>query len=73
MHIITISESKSLRGRWNVTGPGQGGRITGVDAHNAGDAAAKALVWAQRVGAPYCIVGHDKALELIPVEVRTKR
>lgn len=72
MHIITISESKSLPGSWRVQGPGVGGRLTGVDAHNAGDAAAKALNWAQNVGAPYCIVGHDKAIAMIPPEARSK-
>jgi hypothetical protein len=74
MKIITISHSTSLPGSWNVTGPGgRGGRISGVDAYNAGDAAAKALVWAQRVGAPYVIVGHDDAIKLIPEEVRCKQ
>ena len=41
-------------------------------AYNAGDAAAKALVWAQRVGAPYAIVGHDAAIKLIPENARMK-
>lgn len=73
MKVITISRSKSLPGSWNVTGPsGRGGRIHGVDAYNAGDAAAKALVWAQRVGPPYVIVGHDDAMKMIPPEVRSK-
>lgn len=72
MNIITISESKSMPGSWNVTGPGGRNRMTGVGAYNAGDAAAKALVWAQRVGAPYCIVGHDKAMAMIPQEARMK-
>lgn len=73
MNIITISQSKSMPGQWSVVGPsGRAGRPQGVDAYNAGDAAAKALVWAQRVGAPYCILGHDDALKLIPVEVRSK-
>jgi hypothetical protein len=72
MKIITISHSKSLPGNWQVTGPGRG-KLASVDAYNAGDAAAKALVWAQRVGAPYVIVGHDDALKLIPDEVRCKQ
>jgi hypothetical protein len=72
MKIITISQSKSMPGSWEVTGPGAGGGVTGVGAYNAGDAAAKALVWAQRVGAPYAIVGHDAAIKLIPENARMK-
>ena len=73
MKIITISQSKSMPGSWCVSGPGGGrGGLNSVDAYNAGDAAAKALVWAQRVGAPYAIVGHDDAMKLIPAEVRSR-
>lgn len=72
MKIITISQSRSLPGNWEVTGPGAGGRMARAGAYNAGDAAAKALVWAQRVGAPYAIVGHDAAIKLIPENARMK-
>lgn len=70
--IITISQSKSIPGSWQVSGPGVGGKVTGVGAYNAGDAAAKAIVWAQQVGAPYAIVGHDAAIKLIPEAARMK-
>lgn len=70
MHIITISER---RGRWTITGPDKRGRqFSRDDSWNAGDAAAKALNWAMNVGAPYCIVGHNEAMKLIPAEVRSK-
>ena len=72
MKIITISQSKSMPGSWEVTGPGGGGMIARAGAYNAGDAAAKAIVWAQQVGAPYAIVGHDAAIKLIPENARMK-
>lgn len=72
MNVITISTYASMPHRFRVEGPTGRGRVQGVDCANAGDAAAKAINWARNVGKPYCIVGHDAALKLIPEEVRSK-
>ena len=73
MNIFTITTYPSMPDRFYVQGPGGlNGRIQGRDCANAGEAAAVAINFARNVGGPYCIIGHDKALKLIPEQVRSK-
>ena len=73
MNVITISTYPSMPWRFRVQGPtGRRGAISGRDCNNAGEAAAVAIDWARNLVGPYCIVGHDKAMAMIPPEIRTR-
>ncbi len=71
MNIITITTYPSMPWRFRVQGPVGSSRVQGRDCNDAGEAAAVAVNWANDVGKPYVIIGHDSALKLIPPEVRS--
>lgn len=71
MKTITITTYPSMPGRFSVEAKEQGKRPVGRDAANAGEAAAIALQYAS--GSPrYVILGHSAAVEMIPLELRSK-
>jgi hypothetical protein len=74
MKIRTFTiRSTSCPGGIRVTGPaGRGGRDVGRDTCDPGEAAAIALDWALAGGGPYVIVGMRKAMDHIPLQLRSR-
>lgn len=76
MKVISIVHIARAPGTYYVSGPvGLKGREYTATCRDAGDAAAQAVKYAMQNlgGAPYTILGSKEVLDLIPVEVRTKR
>lgn len=65
--------STSCPGGIRVSGPaGRGGRDVGRDTCDPGEAAAIALEWALAGSGPYVIVGLQKAMDCIPMQLRQR-
>lgn len=70
MRTITITTYASMPGRFRVQTNDR--RPMERDAQNAGEAAAVALNYANASNEGYVIVGHTAAMNLLPMQVRSR-